>query len=116
MKITQIMSAEADTAAQRYEVLIAGWRSLYAAALDSPLFGTVKQLRDVTAQAYGIAHSYLESEVELIAGATVRIASEAHRATMTQLGIKTQRDDAQATGELLSASESYLLHEISIQA
>jgi hypothetical protein len=116
MKITQIMSAEADTAAQRYQILIAGWRSLYTAALDSPLFGTAKQLRDVTAQAYGIARTYLESEAELIAGVTIRIASEAQRATMTQLGIKTQRDDTQATGELLSASESYLLHEISIQA
>lgn len=115
MKITQVMSAEADAAAQRYELLVAGWRSIYSAALDNAQFGSARVLRDVTAQAYGIARVYLDSEATHIARASAEVAAEAVSAISQQLSVTTQDDSADAAGELLSASQTYLQREITIQ-
>jgi hypothetical protein len=115
MTPTQIMTADAESAANRYGMLVEGWRSLYGAALDQSHFGSPKQLAEVTAQAYGIARTYLASEEAQIESDSAQYALEAQRVTLEQLGSKAQDELSDVAGEHLNALNDYLSHEIKVQ-
>lgn len=115
MSITQLISNDADAASQRYGMLVEGWRALYTSALDQSHFGSEKQLRSVVAQAYGMARMFLATETDQIEATSDRIASEAQRVTLAQLSSKVAKELSDEASEHVSASNDYLLHEISVQ-
>lgn len=115
MRIVLRFSAEAEAAAQRYGLLVEGWRALYRSALEGTDFGTERQVRRVTEQAYAMARRFLETERELIAARSAEIASEATRTTLVSLASRDAPDFTDAVSDHLSAAERYLDHELSIQ-
>jgi hypothetical protein len=115
MIITQAMTAEAEAAAVRYGAVVEGWRALYQRELDASDFGSSRQMGRITAQAYSIGRQYIDTEADEIAEVSERIAREAQGATLRDLKLPVASELTEAVTEHLSDSESYLLHELSIQ-
>jgi hypothetical protein len=115
MRITQLISNDADAASQRYGLLVEGWRSIYSAALDQSHFGSEKQLRSIVAQAYRLAHTYLDDETARIEEVSNAVALEAQGVTLQQLSNKHVLELADAVSEHVNANNEYLLREISVQ-
>ena len=115
MNVQQMMSAAAEAAAQRYGLLVEGWRALYQSALDRSDFGTPRQMLRITEEAYAMGHRFLDTERIEVQRATREIALEAHRATLAEIGAESADELADAASEHLSDAESYLTHEITIQ-
>jgi hypothetical protein len=115
MTPTQIMTQDAEAAGARYGMMVDGWRALYGAALDQSHFGSPKQLADVTAQAYGLARTYLAVETAFIARESDAYALEAQRATLDELGSDAATELSGPASEHLSALNDYLTHEIKVQ-
>ena len=115
MALAQLMTADAEAAAQRYGLLVEGWRSLYFAALDQSHFGTEKQIVEVTSRAYSIARMYLNAETDRIQADTIQYAQEAQRVTLEQLSSKQTFELAGPADEHLNANNDYLLREIEVQ-
>lgn len=112
---TQIMTEDAEAASARYGTLVEGWRSLYGAALDQSHFGTEKQMREVTAQAYGMARLYLTAETARIEDDSIQYAREAQRAVLEELNVTDSAEISGPASEHLSALNEYLTHEIAVQ-
>lgn len=115
MTLPQHMTADAEVASARYGLLVEGWRSLYAAALDQPTFGTQKQMDQVSAQAYGIARSYLAAEERSVEKVTSQYALNAQQSVQIDVQREASSELADAASEHLSANNEYLMHEISVQ-
>jgi hypothetical protein len=115
MIITQIISGEADSAANRYGMLVEAWRASYARALDQSHFGTPKQLQQILVDAYAVAGLFLDAERQLIADVSDKIALEAQQATLDQLGAASASTLADAVSEHVRASDAYLEREVMIQ-
>ena len=113
--ITTQMTAEAEAAAQRYTVMLEAWRGLYANALSTARFGSEAHISDLLGQAYAIARRFLETEQVMIADASTRIASEAHRATLVSLSVTDTQTLPERVTEHLGALADYLRSEIAIQ-
>lgn len=109
------MSTEADAAAQRYEMLVEGWRSIYVRSLDSGSFGTQRQLSQLIEQAYNLARTYLNTENQIIVDTTRAIALEAQGATQAQLSVPVSDELTGPASDQLIASVEHLQSEITIQ-
>lgn len=115
MRITALFTAEAEAAAQRYGILVEGWRSLYQAALSQTDFGSEKQLRRVEADAYAMASRFLDTEHELAADHSEAIALEALRATLSDLQSRDAVALTVAASEHLTNAVQYVTREVTIQ-
>jgi hypothetical protein len=115
MNVTQMMSAMADAAGQRYGMLIEGFKGLYSRALDDADFGTARQLNRVVADAYAMAHLFLAGETVEIEDALEEIAQQALTATREELGVTDADELPDDINEHVSDFESYLINELSIQ-
>ena len=113
--ITQTISAAADSAANRYGMLVEAWRAAYSRALDQSHFGTPKQLRQILEQAYTVAGHFLDAERQDIADVSAKIALEAQTVTLAQLHAASASQLADAVSEHVSASNAYLEREVTIQ-
>jgi hypothetical protein len=115
MIITQLMSEMADAAAQRYGMLIDGWKILYMRALDDPRFGAPVQLSEIVTDAYAMGRRYLATERAEIVDAMSDIASEAHTATETELSIEQSDELPEAISNHADEFIAHLLSALSIQ-
>lgn len=115
MTVSQILSATADAAAQRYGLLLDGWKNLYLRALDDSDFGTPKQLNRVTAQAYSMGSLFLNGEGSEMQDAFDDIAQRALTATRDELIVEDSETFPDAVDEHVSAFEAHLTTELSIQ-
>jgi hypothetical protein len=115
MSATQNMTAEAEAAAQRYELLVAAWRSLYQAALSDATFGSQRQFVQVINDATAMGQSYVSAEEKLIPAAAAKIALEAQTATLQSLSSTKTSEQNGAAGEHVSASSDFLIEEIALQ-
>lgn len=115
MNIAQLLSAEADESARRYDQLTDAWRKIYVSALDDSEFGSQALLDRCEQEAYAAAHSFLDLETELIGSIIALIASEARTATYRELSVNDSSDFSDSVSERLSDTERYLAHELAIQ-
>jgi hypothetical protein len=115
MTITAIMTARADAAAQRYEMLVDGLRAIYSRALDMANFGSAQASADAIANAYTIARRYLEAEENEIEAASDAVSEAAKTATLEALKSKTSEHLDEQIESVLSDSDEYLTQEIRIQ-
>jgi hypothetical protein len=113
--ITQLLSTEAEAAAQRYDLLVEGWRALYMRALNEPDFGTPRQLTRIAEQAYTMARTYLDTETQMIADVSDRISQTALHETTLQIGSQPADGLGEAIVDHVSNSGDYLRSHIAVQ-
>jgi len=104
----------AEAAAQRYGLLVEGWRSLFQMAL-SKADGPGRAIAEVKEQAYAMAWAYIDAEREEIRDQFAAVAYEAHQSAHDQIGSETPEALSDALTDLLSESEEYLATELIIQ-
>jgi hypothetical protein len=112
---TQIMSAMADAAAQRYGMLLDGFKTIYTRALDAPDFGTPKQISDAAYQAVSMSSFYLIKEEADIEDNLDVIAETALTATRDELSVAHQDALPDDVSEHLNAFSVYMLDELRLQ-
>lgn len=115
MMIQHEFSIAADAAAARYGTLVDGWRGLYAQTLNSPRFGTPRNLESLQNQAYELGRRFLEGEVRQIATAFAGIVREALRASFAQLSADAAQSEPEAVTDHSEAIADYLRTELAIQ-
>lgn len=115
MSIQTIFTAQANAAAERYDLLTAAWRGLYEDALNSRDFGTPKSLADILANAYTLTNGFIDTERLHLAAAFDEVMREALQTTGTALGYIDTLDATEALSEHLNESMSYLMHELLTQ-
>lgn len=115
MNVTQKMSAAAEAAAQRYGLLVEGWRALFKQALDARDFGQPRQISQMRKQVYDMAARYLNAEEDMAHATFSDIASEAHQTTLRDLGSVDARELTDAASDHQNALVSYLRQELAIQ-
>jgi hypothetical protein len=112
MTPTQMMSAMADAAAQRYGMLLDGFKTIYNRAIDAPDFGTPKQLSQVSSESFNMASFFLISEEASIEDNLDAVAETALTATRDELSVAHQDELPGDVSEHLNAFASYLLDEL----
>ena len=115
MNVLNLISTHAETASQRYRVLVDNWRSVYKRVLLESDFGSTKQLKRVIDGAYASARSYLDEEYKEISKAFMEISLEARRAAISDLASSTAIDLTDRLSDHLIEAEDYLKREIAIQ-
>lgn len=115
MITTEKMTPAADAAGARYQTLVDAWQRIYTEALDNPAFGAGSVFERAQDQAYEVARDYLAAEQERIGDAIGEIVSEALSDAHRALSVEHAHELPGPAGELLSATQGYLLREISIQ-
>jgi hypothetical protein len=113
--ITQLLSTEAEAAAQRYDLLVEGWRALYMRALNEPDFGTPRQLTRIAGQAYSMARTYLDTETQMITDVSDRISQTALHETTVQLDSQPVDGLGKVIVNHVSSSGDYLRSQIAVQ-
>lgn len=115
IKPTHQMSGHADAAAQRYGLLIDGWKLLYSRALDAPDFGTPRQMNRVVEEAYRMAGLFLAGEATEIQDAFEEIAVLALQATHAELGVEAPESFSDELQAHVDDFEQHLTRELSLQ-
>lgn len=113
--IQNTLNTEASAAADRYVLLVNGWRGVYSAAFHSSDVSAPRTISEAERQGYGLARTYLAGERAAIASATENIAANARRDALTHLGLGSSATLSERTSELLGASQSYLDTELAVQ-
>lgn len=113
--ITRQMSAAAEAAAQRYGLLVEGWRLLFTRAVSEQDFGSARQIARIKNNAYEMARSYINTELNLIGTEFEQIALEAQGSTLSSLAIPLAQELSVDALELTGASIDYLRTELSVQ-
>lgn len=112
---SQRFSLAADVAAQRYGMLLDGFKATHSHALDAPHFGTQRQYLRAIGDAQALSERFAEGESDLIHEAMNQIASEALTATRAQLGVSQSSDMPGDVTEHVSSFAMYLSGEIGLQ-
>lgn len=115
MTILNRMTAEANAAAERYGIVVEGWRGLYSQALRDSGFGSQHLLNRTKEQAYEIARIFLTNERVIADRQFDEVASEARTATLREFDVTTALELPDDADEHLSAAVDYLMSEIVIQ-
>lgn len=110
-----VMTPAAEAAAQRYGLMIEGWRAIFRNALSVQDFGTERAMNRARDEVYAIARTYLHSEGNIILERMTAVASEARRDALSSLGSSASLELPVDASELVSATQQYLLNEIAIQ-
>lgn len=109
------MTYEAESASQRYDLLVQLWRSRYQTALNTDDFGSSASFVRVDAQAFHDGEGYLDREDDRIRDVMLEIASEAQTATLKQIGVTVAPELSEAALVHLNDAETYLFSEIATQ-
>lgn len=109
------LSEEADAASARYGLLTNSWRSIYLSALNDRDFGTVLVMEKSVDEAYAIASSFIADERQTIERLIEEIATEARRATISELRSIDTSELSERALEHLNVTQSYLVDEIVAQ-
>lgn len=115
MSVGSALSHEADQAARRYAALVEVWRGVYAGAVSAADFGSARALARAREAAHAAARTYLETERALITVTLPGVAHEAHRNARVAARVSDALALPEPTGELLSATQSYLESELAAQ-
>jgi hypothetical protein len=110
-----LMTAAADAAGARYQSLVDAWGALYTEALGQRDAGYVSAVERAGSRAYELARTYLEAERGFVTRDVRQFAADGLSDASDDLGDTTERATTAAASELLSATEHYLLREITIQ-
>lgn len=111
--ITNRMSVAADAAAERYGLLMDGWRAVYRDAIDDRRFGSARLLREVRTRAYDQARTFMEIEIEFVESEITNMTDEAKAAIEDQR--RTAVDSGVAKNEVVEANFALLQREMTIQ-
>lgn len=109
------LSLKADAAGQRYKALTDAWQVLYGRALSSPDFGSAGQSQAIVAEAYSIAQSYLDTEMDRIHSDLYEIAVEAQGLASREIAHTDEELLAVAAQTHLSETRIYIRDEIVAQ-
>ncbi len=115
MSVTHLMSTTAEAGAQRYGLLIDGWKILFSRALDSHDFGTQKQMTKVVADAYTMGSMFLVGEAIDITDALEDIAEQALTATNVELNITDAEEFSDALSAHVVDFDAHLTSELALQ-
>ncbi|AMB48266.1 hypothetical protein [Methylobacterium sp. AMS5] len=115
MITTDLMTPAADAAGARYQGLVDAWSLIYADALGALDFGTPRMIERAGEEAYNLARAFLDTETGIVAEKIATIAHEALRAASRDLGVDDADDLPAHASETLSATQGYLVREITIQ-
>lgn len=115
MSISQQMTLIADAAAQRYGLLVDGWKALYGRALDDARFGAPVLMNETIAEAYAMAQRYLDGESLEISDAMFDIVREALSATRTELSVEDDDELPDAIADHANDFIAHLARELAIQ-
>lgn len=110
-----LMTQAADAAAARYQAHVDAWGALYTEALGQRDAGYVPAVERAGSRAYELARVYLTAEEGHVTAAIRQVSADALSDASDDLGSTTERALTEAASELLSATEHYLLREITIQ-
>jgi hypothetical protein len=115
MSVVYQFTQQAEGAAERYDLLVASWRSLYDEYVNRSDFGSGKAINSMANVAYSLAHRYLDRENDLIDDGLYKIAIEAHRTTGNELRSVASSELPDAALELVNDTSEHLRNEIAIQ-
>lgn len=115
MMTLNLMTSAADAAGARYQVLVDAWSAAYQSALALQTFGSARAIEDLGQEAYGLARTYLAAEERFIAQALADISSDALTDATADLGDTRTSELSEPASELVSATQGYLMREITIQ-
>lgn len=115
MNVIHRISELAESAAQRYDIVLQTYRNIYEGSMNEHDFGYQKQFSRIKKQSYKIAKNYLEVESDIISSSLIEISSEAHTKTIFELRSNESQKEEDRTGDIVEAAGEYLITELSIQ-
>ena len=115
MRVQQTLTSIAETATQRYQLVVEAWRGIFERTISAQDFGSPSRIEIAALDAQSIAIRYLEREVEAIERSLDGIALEARRATLHDFSSIDALDLTDEALELVRDSARYLHDELARQ-
>ena len=90
--IADELDRRASAASQRYDMLLQGWQGAYGQALDASSKFAQPVLGKLLGTAAALAHTYHETEAQMIGDATQSISLDAHQRATDTLSAHVSHD------------------------